>query len=40
MEYPDEVLTANKRGKADECLKAAKGAGLENVRVGNLHLLE
>jgi pyruvate formate lyase activating enzyme len=32
-------LPTTSRRHANECLKAAKAAGLANVKIGNLHLL-
>ncbi len=32
-------LPTTSRRHASECLEAAKGAGLVNVKIGNLHLL-
>ncbi len=40
--HPDfemEDMPTTSRKEADDCLNAARNAGLENVRVGNVHLL-
>jgi hypothetical protein len=33
-------LPVTSKALAEQCLAAARGAGLENLRVGNLHLLK
>ena len=40
--HPDYKMTdlpASSRKQEQECLDAARGAGLKRVRVGNIHLL-
>lgn len=38
-DYLMDDLPPTSRRQAEECLEAARGAGLENVRLGNVHIL-